>query len=288
MGQESNNGRGYDFSRYAAGCLLLLYGFAKLTGAQFTVLDSELDKPLREVSGFWLTWYYFGYSPLYGNIIALVQIIGAIALLSRRTALIGACVLLPIVGNIVLIDLFYGIDIGALVVAVFIACCLVRIVASHRHRLESLLLPPGASTSNVRAILTLSVRICLVGGAFGFTYYVANYNNRAPTPIDGTWKIVASEPHDRHIPTRVYFERNRAFMCVFLYGTGASEDHHFEVARGRVVRIWSTWLTKGPLLWQGHYNESGDQLTLRGHLPDTSQPVMLVLAKVRGPHGAGG
>lgn len=62
--------------RWFAALILIVYGFAKLNGAQFTILDSELDKPMGEVSGFWLTWYFFGYSGVYGNIIAIVQIAG--------------------------------------------------------------------------------------------------------------------------------------------------------------------------------------------------------------------
>jgi hypothetical protein len=50
--------------RWVAGALCILYGFAKLNGSQFAVLDSEMTKPLGQVSGFWLTWYYFGYSML--------------------------------------------------------------------------------------------------------------------------------------------------------------------------------------------------------------------------------
>jgi len=41
--------------RYGAALVLLVYGFAKINGSQFTILDSELDKPLGQVSGFWLT-----------------------------------------------------------------------------------------------------------------------------------------------------------------------------------------------------------------------------------------
>lgn len=75
--------------RYYAAFTLLGYGFAKIMGAQFTVLDSQLDQPLKYISGFWLTWYYFGYSPVYSTVIALVQIGGAGLLCFRRTALVG-------------------------------------------------------------------------------------------------------------------------------------------------------------------------------------------------------
>lgn len=85
--------RGYDVSRYAAAALLLFYGFAKINGSQFTSLEADLDARLRDVSGFALTWYYFGYSAAYKWIIALVEIAGAVGLMIRRSALISALVL---------------------------------------------------------------------------------------------------------------------------------------------------------------------------------------------------
>ena len=93
----------YTFCRYFAALLIIQYGFAKVNDAQFTVLQSVLDQPLREVSGFWLTWYYFGYSEVYGNLIALVQIAGGVMLLFRKTTLLGACLLLGVMANIVLV-----------------------------------------------------------------------------------------------------------------------------------------------------------------------------------------
>ena len=41
------------FVRFATAFVMLFYGFAKINGAQFTILDSELDKPMGWVSGFW-------------------------------------------------------------------------------------------------------------------------------------------------------------------------------------------------------------------------------------------
>jgi hypothetical protein len=84
--------------------ICFLYGFANISGSQFTVLDSELTRPLGEVSGFWLTWHYFGYSAAYGNGIATLQILAGVLLVLPRTALAGALLLLPVVINIVVID----------------------------------------------------------------------------------------------------------------------------------------------------------------------------------------
>jgi hypothetical protein len=51
----------YRALRFVVSFFIILYGFAKLNGSQFTIPASELDKPMGQVSGFWLTWYYFGY-----------------------------------------------------------------------------------------------------------------------------------------------------------------------------------------------------------------------------------
>src|SRR5580658_7611928 len=115
--------------RYAAALVLLIYAFAKINGSQFTILDSELDKPLGQVSGFWLTWYYFGFSPIYGTFIALAEIGGAVLLTFRRTTLLGACILAPMLANIILIDIFYGVDPGATVVAMLLLAAMIGLIA---------------------------------------------------------------------------------------------------------------------------------------------------------------
>lgn len=279
---------GYVTSRYVAAFLLLTYGFAKLTGAQFTVLDSELDKPLREVSGFWLTWYYFGYSAFYGTMIAAVQIVGGLALLARRTALVGALLLLPVVVNIVLIDIFYEIALGALAPAILIAGCLIRVVAAHIGRLSNLLLPPPAERTRTNRIVKLLLCTAIVMIPPVWTYHLANYNNRHPTPIDGTWAVSSIADGVSQPPTHVYFERNRAYMCVFRYGTTTS-THHFEYEPGRSrVTIWNSWLTKGSLLFEGTHRPAASTIELVGRLPGSAESITLRLIKMRPPSRVAG
>ncbi len=120
--------------RYYAAFTLLVYGFAKIMGAQFTVLDSQLAKPMGEVSGFWLTWYYFGYSPVYSAIVALTQIAGALLLCFRRTTPLGALVLIPVMVNIVCVDIWvirFPFGSGALRNALYVLLALLVILAFH-------------------------------------------------------------------------------------------------------------------------------------------------------------
>jgi hypothetical protein len=111
-------------ARWIAAALCILYGFAKLNGSQFVVLDSELSRPMGDASGRLLTWYYFGYSPTYGNLIGVMQVLGGALLTFRRTALLAALVLVPVFVNIFLIDVFFHIALGATLAALLVLGCL--------------------------------------------------------------------------------------------------------------------------------------------------------------------
>lgn len=81
------------------------YGWAKLTGGQFGAGNqANLDKPLKEVNQFYLTWYLFSQGKLFNIVVGSSQIIGAILIVINRTVVIGALTLLPILIQIFLID----------------------------------------------------------------------------------------------------------------------------------------------------------------------------------------
>ena len=202
-------------ARWVAAVLCILYGFAKINGAQFTVLESELAKPLGQVNGFWLTWHYFGYSAVYGTLLALIQIFAGILLVIPRVALVGALILLPVVANIVLIDVFYGVDLGGTLAACVLLLCLCLTVAPYGRRLRAVIvLNTLPARPTARGLVALGV---IIVGACGFTWWVANYNNRTPTAIDGVWSVTTQTGLAAGVSPwqRVFFERNRANMVVF-------------------------------------------------------------------------
>ena len=90
--------------QWVGAVIAITYGFAKLNGSQFTVLDSELARPMGDVQGFWLTWHWLGWSTAYGGLIAATQILGGVLLVLPRFSLAGALLLLPVVVNILFID----------------------------------------------------------------------------------------------------------------------------------------------------------------------------------------
>ena len=253
-------------ARWIAAVIMIAYGFAKLTGSQFTVLDSEVSKPMGEVNGFWLTWYYFGSSAAYRTIVALVEIGGGLLLIWPRTALIGALALLPVVGNIILIDILFGIA-NALPTAVLALICLIIVIRPHARRLAAAVVL-DLDSSRRAAALRAAVAMAVLAGAWGFTYWIANYNNRNPTPIDGVWTVVENGgPFEL-----VFFEYNRAGMAVFRSVDGDGV-HHFEVDSAGMVRVWEEWKEKGPLIYEGEILDP-ERIELR-QTGDTSRIILV-------------
>lgn len=232
--------------RWFCAVQFMIYGFAKVNGSQFTVLDSQLATPLEDVSAFWLVWYFFGYSGLYKGFIALIEIGGGVLLAFRRTALLGTLVLLAAIINIVLIDVGFGVAQAGLPMAIVLACGLLYLLIPHVRQLLGVLFIDHESTRATR-MATLGGVVLAGVVAFSFTYWVANFNNRLPTEIDGTWEVLGEQTENI---SHVFFERNRAFQVVFMDEDGALRNHHFEID-GRRIRIWQEWLSKGDLVAEG-------------------------------------
>jgi len=114
-----------------------------------------------------------------------------------------------------------------------------------------------------------------------FTYRVANYGNRLPTPIDGAWDVVSASqnivPGDL---AEIFFERNRAWMCVFKRKDGSYLQHHFEVDPNKeTLTIWEQWREKGNKIFEGIYRLSGDELRVSGKFDKNAEYSTLILRR---------
>ena len=272
--------------------MLLSYGFAKVMGAQFTVLDSQLAKPMGDVSGFWLTWYYFGYSAFYSALVAWTQILGAVLLCFKRTALVGALILFPVMVNIVGIDLWvvrFPLVSGALRNAILVLLAVTVVIGFHAKDLYLFLLQRRNDLAlwGKARIWIVGTQIAVVLGMILYTahngYWLANVNNRAPTPIDGAWHVVERHPARTDLPEWIYFEYNRAYMVVFQFSDGKTETHDFRVdEQAKELNISSEWLTAGTDIFHGSWKRLGDAMTLSGTWSG-NQPVELTMQRKQMP-----
>ncbi|MEZ4376684.1 MAG: hypothetical protein R3B35_00205 [Gemmatimonadales bacterium] len=248
--------------QWVGAVIAITYGFAKLNGSQFTVLDSELARPMGDVQGFWLTWYWLGWSAAYGGLIAATQVLGGVLLVLPRFSLAGALLLLPVVVNILFIDFAYGIDTGGLFAAGVFALCVLATIAPHARRLLDTVVP----TSGMRTGVGRGAAIAAVlVGAWALTWWIANRNNRMPTPIDGTWAVTSDSTGD----ARVFFERNRARMVVFRNPGVPDARHDFELDSTGTIRIWQTWPKRDTLIMQGLHTGEDAIILVREGTTDT-------------------
>jgi hypothetical protein len=175
--------------RYFIAFNISLYGFGKIFKTQFANLYSRNDMPVGNLSGVQLTWNYFGYSHSFAVILGLFQISGAILLLFRRTSLLGVFVLLPVMITIILINIFYNIDIGAFGNSLIITTGLLYLLFLRWQQIQSLFFSHPADLPQIKiGILKPVLKLLTIGTALGCIYHYVLA--RQPTTFAGKWKIL--------------------------------------------------------------------------------------------------
>ena len=125
-----------EWLRFISAYLILTYGTRKLIGGgQFASGRTLGSRPIGSLSGFELTWFYYGYSHAYGAILGLTQILGGVLLLFRKSALLGAALLMPLMANILMINIFFHIALGAELVAAFLLSSTLLLLWQEREAL---------------------------------------------------------------------------------------------------------------------------------------------------------
>lgn len=78
---------------------------------QFGVSNqSILDQPLKDVDKFYVAWHLYDQSHFFNYATGLAEIIGGLLLMFNRTVLLGALLVLTILGNILIIDISFTIN----------------------------------------------------------------------------------------------------------------------------------------------------------------------------------
>lgn len=121
-------------------------------------------------------------------IIAVIQIAGSALLLFRRTTLPGVILLLPVMVNIVLIDIFYSIPYGALANAILFTLALSYLLMLQWQAVKAFFIQsiPRLPAIRLRGLKNF-LRLALAAYAFVFIYYVST--TRAPETFTGKWKV---------------------------------------------------------------------------------------------------
>ena len=151
---------------------MFIYGDAKFM--QFGDV-SAYDQPLNSYKGMQLMWAFYAYSKTYAIIIGAVEILGAMLLILPRTRIVGGLLLSSVLVNVILQDIFYGVNVGALIFAILFQIMILIIFYFHRNKIfealkllnvEGKLLTPLKSFKNSLLFIVLTVFI------FGLLYLI--------------------------------------------------------------------------------------------------------------------
>ncbi|MBC7568220.1 MAG: hypothetical protein H7319_00605 [Spirosoma sp.] len=206
--------------RYWLALSISTYGFAKILKTQFQSPDYRLDMPMGDVNGFGLTWYYFGYSYTLAVIIALFQIGGSILLLYRRTTLLGVMILLPVMVNIVFINLFFSIASGAFFNSVVFTLGLTFLLLLDINKLKAAFwdlierLPPVNMGGNWGKH---GLRFLPIVAAFSFVLFLVRTNENE-TVLKGTWKVVNMTRNGQILQSDAWLTDTTAWNRIYFAG----------------------------------------------------------------------
>jgi len=163
-----------DWLRYFCSFMLYMYGVSKLLHLQFNMSSQLAQRPIGSLNGYQLTWFYFGYSRVYASILGLTQVAGATLLLFRKTTLFAAAAMLPVLANIVFINMFIMVDdFGPYFMSVLISASLLTILWHQRAALLTLFWvdqrgePIASSRTHVwiRTLIVLAAGSIMISGA---------------------------------------------------------------------------------------------------------------------------
>jgi uncharacterized membrane protein len=98
--------------RLALATIILGYGFAKLIPTQFATPSLQAyAQPLGEFSPMGLLWVFMGSSTAYSVFSGFVEVAGGLCLLFRRTATLGALILIAVMANVTMLNFTYDVPV---------------------------------------------------------------------------------------------------------------------------------------------------------------------------------
>lgn len=128
---------------------LILFGWQKIFHLQAHVPQSVLDLPFSSMPPETVNWAYFQSSYPYLVCIGSAQMLCSFLLFSGRTRLLGLIMLIPILMNIMMIDIFYKIGIAALLHAGTLLAGVIFLLEEYFEQLRQLFFQHSSTNMHI-------------------------------------------------------------------------------------------------------------------------------------------
>ncbi|MCO4293566.1 hypothetical protein NF867_11890 [Solitalea sp. MAHUQ-68] len=152
---------------------MLIYGGGKLV--QFDGA-TKIDKMVSEMTGMELMWAFYGYSNSFAITLGVFEIIGGTLILFKKTRIIGCLLASTILVNVIIQDIYFNVNPGALKAALFYQLLILIILWLNRDKLirsiNTLLETPKRDQPKMKLLLKLTIALVLFVGLRIAEYYI--------------------------------------------------------------------------------------------------------------------
>lgn len=285
------------YTRYALAMVMLNYGLSKVFPRQFPPLTyDQLIEPLGQFSPMGHLWAFMSGSQAYSFLSGLLEIVGALLLIFRRTTLAGALVLSGVMANVVALNFFYDVPVKIFSTQLLLTC-LFLIWPDAKRLGNVLLLNRGTEPIDQQMPVSRRVRLSTWALKFAFlawtfgTIDVEALRSNAPKvmpPLFGLYEVETFVQAGQEVPPllsekqrwrRVVFNERKRMVVQkvddsVLRWTAAVDPEKKTIALNGAR--WADATT-----YQLSYEETGGVLVLRGSYE--GQEVEARLRRVENP-----
>lgn len=203
-------------ARFFIATALLMYSGAKVFGTQLAYSTITADTPISSLTGFELMWQFYGWSRPFVALIVAAQVSAAVLVVVPRTTRLGYLLTIALMGNIVAMDVFYGVSGGLEAALAVLGAALVLLLIDARPLLRFLFAAPMVPTAvKPRAAVRLGrlrwvALPVLAAGAVALPYALVQQPGSGRTELHGIWE--AADPADATTAAlvRLYVDDNQA------------------------------------------------------------------------------
>lgn len=183
--------------RYYLAVVMLGYGLAKVMVTQFPPITvARADQAIGEMSPMGMLWTFMGASKPYTVFTGLVEVLGSVLLLWRRTAVIGALVVAAAMVNIVALNFTYDVPVKLFSMQLLVFA--LAIAGPHLRRLVGAAMgratpevPPRVRGSRRSERVRLACKLGFIAlylfGAYAQIAFARSVARREPPALYGSW-----------------------------------------------------------------------------------------------------
>jgi hypothetical protein len=142
---------------------MLIYGVGKIVQFEDAI---DVDKTFAEMTGMELMWAFYSYSKPYVITIEILEVMGGILILIKKTRLIGCLFTTPILLTVILQDFFYGVHLGALKAAIIYQLLILTILWLNKEKIISSIKILLTSDKTKQSKTKFVVKILIAFGIF--------------------------------------------------------------------------------------------------------------------------